>query len=366
MWCNTMGKVKTKVAALYGPKKLLLEHWEIPEAKPGYALIRIKSVNICPTDVRKYLGYVNIPVPAVLGHEGAGIIAKLPNKFNDIQEGDKVWICPIISYCGVCRYCVKGQINLCDKLACIGYSGGSIQECAKLQKKGILGLFSEYTIVPLHALLKLPEDVSLDDATFIDPLSCIMKTMEDVKLTTQDNVVIIGCGPMGLLAINVAKVFHAEKIIAVEPLSDRRKLAIELGADNVINPFEEDITSTVQELTDGGADVIIITTGGAVEAEYLPRAIEMAAKGARINIFAGTYPKKEVLIDPNLIHYKEIIISGTFGYTLSHCNKALTLIRKRKVQIQKIRSPVLKFEEIENAFNIYGKPPNLKVGLSIP
>jgi len=358
-------EITTKVAVLHRPRELKFETWKLPSLKPGHVLIKVTSANICPTDVRKYWGYTTLPVPAVLGHEGAGIVERVIDKDLDIQEGDKVWIRPIIYWCGLCKYCKREAINLCEKMVALGFAGGSVEVGIKLQQEGILGLFSEYTIIPKHALIKLPKSLSLEEATFIDPLSCIVKAMEDSKLSKHDQVVVIGCGPMGLLAIQTAKIKGAEKIIAIEPIEERRILASQFGADYTINPDEEDVVSKIIELTDYGADVVIVTTGGSSQAKNVDLAIKMAAKGGRINIFAGAYPSQNISIDPNLIHYKELVITGTFGYTVRHNYIALELIEKRNINVLGIRRPVLPFEELEYGFKIYGKPPALKVGLTI-
>jgi len=358
-------EIITKAAVLYGPKELKFESWKLPPLRPGHVLIKVTSANICPTDVRKYWGYTKLPVPVILGHEGAGIVEGIIDEDSNIREEDKVWIRPIIYWCGLCKYCKRGAINLCEKMVALGFAGGSVEVGVKLQQDGMLGLFSEYTIIPKHALIKLPKSISLEEATFIDPLSCIVKAMEDSRLSEQDQVVVIGCGPMGLLAIQTAKIKGAEKIIAIEPIEERRILASQFGANYTINPDEEDVISRVIELTDYGADVIIVSTGGSSQAENIGLAIKMAAKGGRINIFAGAYPKQDISVDPNLIHYKELVITGTFGYTVRHNYIALELIEKRNIDVLSIRRPILPFEELEYGFKIYGKPPALKVGLAI-
>jgi len=108
-------EITTKAAVLYGPRELKIESWKLPPLRPGHVLIKVTSANICPTDVRKYWGYTRLPVPVVLGHEGAGIVERIIDENSDIREEDKVWIRPIIYWCGLCKYCKRGAINLCEK-----------------------------------------------------------------------------------------------------------------------------------------------------------------------------------------------------------------------------------------------------------
>jgi len=356
-------KIRTRAAVLYGPRDIRFEELEIPRTKHGHVLIRVKATSICPTDIRKYLGLVKIPVPVILGHEGAGIVEEVSGDTQNLSEGDRVWIRPIVFWCGKCKHCLRGEVNLCNELVALGFSGGSIEKCIELQKSGTIGLFSQYTLVPSHAVVKLPDNISLEEAPIIDPLSCVLKCMEDVKLRHYDEVIVIGCGPVGLLHVQVAKIMGALKIIAIEPLEERRKMALIFGADYVIDPTTEDPVARVKELTDRGADVVIVSVGGGAQAQCVEYAMSMAAKGGRINIFAGTYPKKEIRIDPNMIHYNELVLTGTFGYQFRHNYQAIKLLQEKKLNVSSLISPVYSFEELREAFEAYGKPHTLKIGV---
>jgi len=359
--------MKVKAAVLYKPQDIRVEDFEIPdEIPPDHVLVRIHAATLCPTDIRKYKGHVTLPKPAILGHECAGIVEKVGRNVTSVVEGDKVWISSIIGWCGKCKYCRKGQINLCESLETLGFAGGSIEKGYELQARGTIGVFSEYTIVPEIALLKLGDEIPLDKASMIEPLSSIIKCMHDMELSPGDEVVVIGCGPMGLLHINVAKALGAGRIIAVEPIEERRKMALELGADKVINPFEENAIERVKELTDGlGADIAIVAVGGQHEAKCVMDALHMVCKGGRVNIFAGTYPKRDMTIDPNIIHYREITLKATFGFTTKEPYEAFRLLKAGRLNVEKVRTPVYPLDEAPEAFKVYGTPGALKVGLNI-
>lgn len=354
-----------RAALLYGTGDLRVEEIDTPQPKENQVLVKIKAASLCPTDIRKYKGSAKFPEPVVLGHEGAGIVEAVGSEVTSFVEGDTVWPCSIQSSCGKCKYCMTGRMNLCDDLRTLGFAGGSIENGMKMQKQGTFGIFSEYTAVPESGLIKLPPGISLGDASMIEPLSCVLHSCEICRVSL-GNMVVMGCGPMGLLHIGVAKTLGASKVIASDPIAERREKALELGADKTVDPKEVNPIDEVKELTDGyGADVVIVSVGGRAESPCVEDAVKMGAKGARINIFAGAYPKEEasITINPNLIHYRELVLTASFGFKNKHVNEAIELIQRKGANIGAIRKPVITLDEIKRGFEMYGKPEVLKVGI---
>lgn len=354
-----------RAALLYGTGDLRVEEIDTPQPKENQVLVKIKAASLCPTDIRKYRASAKFPEPIVLGHEGAGIVEAVGSEVTSFVEGDKVWPYSILSSCGKCKYCMAGRMTLCDDLRTLGFGGGPIENGMKVQKQGTFGVFSEYTAVPESRLIKLPPEISFGDASMIEPLSCVLNSCETCRVTFE-NVAVMGCGPMGLLHVGVAKALGANKIIASDPIAERREKALELGADKIVDPKEVNSIDEVKKITDGyGPDVMIVSVGGRAESPCVEDAVKMTAKGARINIFAGAYPKEEALItiNPNLIHYRELVLTASFGYKSKHVNEAIELIQRKGVNVGAIRKPVITLDEIKKGFEMYGKPQVLKVGI---
>jgi len=360
-----------KAALFYGTKDVRIENFPFPELDSNQVLVRIKAANLCQSDVRKYFGlderFVELQRPLILGHEGAGTVADVGNHVTKVGKGDPVALIPA-RWCRVCHYCRTGRLELCENKVSIGAVAGSQSQCVELlYDKGVGGTFAEFLKVDEEQVIKLPLDISLEAASLTEPLADVIKAQESPTEVEFGNVVVVfGLGPMGLLHVQVAEINGADPVIGIDPVKERRRKALELGAKEVIDPSVNDPTRKVMEITDGnGADIVIVSTGGRAQASCTEQAVEIAAKGGRINIFAGTYPPQKISIDPNLIHYRELVISASFAYRPAHFLKAISLIRKRQKTLEMVRHPILPLDQIREAFKAYGRPEALKIGINL-
>jgi L-iditol 2-dehydrogenase len=173
---------------------------------------------------------------------------------------------------------------------------------------------------------------------------------------------VAGLGPIGLMHLQVAKAFGA-RVIASDPVPERLEKAKELGADWIVNPKETDVAALVKEITSGwGVDAVVVTVGSARLVEEI---IPMLAPGGRLNIFAGIYPKDQLHIDPNLIHYGEFIITGSADSAPADFNTALNMIESGQVNTETLISHLLPLEELGKGFEIVKSLKGLKVMLTV-
>jgi L-iditol 2-dehydrogenase len=173
---------------------------------------------------------------------------------------------------------------------------------------------------------------------------------------------VAGAGPIGLMHMQVARAFGAQVIVS-DPIPERLAKAKELGADWVINPTEEDLAKRVQEISDGwGMDAAVVTVGSA---RLVEQTVPMLAPGGRLNIFAGIYPKDEIRIDPNLIHYGEFSITGSADSTPTDMFHALTFIENGQVNTRDLISHVLPLEELGQAIELVKNRQGLKVVMEV-
>ena len=283
-----------------------------------------------------------------------------------VKAEDRVVPIPA-KWCGECKFCISGRPELCSDRVGIGAGVGGPERCLKLLKEeGIGGTFAEYLKIPESQVVKVPPEVSLEAATFTEPLADVIKAQEEVNARIGDVAVIIGLGPMGLLHIQAMRIHEVSFIVGVDPIRDRREKALRYGCKVTLDPSVEDPVRKIKELTGGtGADIMIVATGGRAQASCTEQALKMASKGGRICIFAGTYPPTNISIDPNIIHYNELLLTGSFAYHVSHFLKALELMRQKKLEVESLRSPVYPIDEIKDALEAYGTPQALKVGISV-
>ncbi len=327
-----------KVAMLYGLRDLRVEDIDIPNVEAGEVLVKVKSATTCGTDLKIFQrGYIEkvIRLPTVFGHEWAGEVVEVgegiewPKKGMRVRAGNS-------APCLRCTMCRKGKYNLCEDMI------------------WLWGAYAEYIKVPARTVLvnmqEIPQHVSYEEAAITEPLACVLHGAEEADVKLGDTVTIIGAGAIGLLHLLTAKKKGAGKIIIVDLVEERLKLARKLGADETINAGQENVVEKVQQLTSGyGADVVI-------EAIGLPgtweRALKLVGKGGTVLEFGGCPPGTEVKVDAELLHYGEVTVRGAFHATPLHFRKALELIASRTIDVRPLITRKMKLEEINEAFKI--------------
>ena len=331
-----------KVARIYGERDLRIDTLDNPEPAPDEALIRIHACGVCPSDVKSYLGRVREQVlPRIPGHEWAGTVIALGEaaKDSEIEVGDRV----VVDWryvCGHCHQCRRGAFNYCEN-----------------RQKRVRGGFAEIGIAPLSQLRVIPAHVSFEAAAFAEPLACVIQAHSYTEIGLGDDVVIIGAGPMGLLHLQVA-LRRGARVIVSERIPSRLQKARELGAHDAIDASTTDPIARVKELTAGrGANTVIVAIGGA---EPTRQGIEMAAINGWVNLFAGTHPPTEVPIDPNLIHYRQLRVTGSHDFTPHHFTAALRLIEFKIVDVESIISHRFDLDNVREAFETTAECIGLK------
>jgi L-iditol 2-dehydrogenase len=221
----------------------------------------------------------------------------------------------------------------------------------------------EYGIAPPSSLRKLLDSTPYTEAAFAEPLACCLNGHQKLDIKVGDSVAIVGEGPIGLTHVQLARLSGATKIIVSGLIPERLEMARKLGADHTINATEVDAVEEVKRLTEGrGADKVQIAVGGVKPIES---GIQMANIGATVNIFAGTHPPTTISVDPNLIHYKEIILTGSWDYTPSLFTNSVDLINTKRLDLKSLISHVLPLQDIMKGFEIVEQRQGFKVVITI-
>lgn len=304
-----------KACVFKGPGEVVVEELPTPQPGPGEVLLRTAASGLCFSDVRVFKGEKYAKPGVVPGHEISGVIADVGSGVSDWKPGDRVSLCPIIA-CGSCRFCRVGKRNRCPKRVTLGYD-----------ENGGLG---EYVLIPepivrLGHIFRLPDSLPLPLASLLEPTSCVFNSMDLLGVEPGMTMLLVGGGPMGLMHLVVAQALNANVIVS-EPDEERRGMARKLGAIETIDPTTTDVVARVKELTDGeGADVASVTTG-AIPA--VAPALHGVRKQGAINLFGGFPPNSVLDLDPNLIHYNELVLTGSQNATIAQYEKALKLLPK--------------------------------------
>lgn len=342
-----------KACVIEKPLDYRIKDFPIPEPKDDEVLLRVTVAGICTNDVRDYQGS-KYTYPRVGGHEYAGIIEKLGK---DVDEkfyhiGQKV-VNYIIEECGNCYSCKHDHENICDE-----------QETGKVfyNEDGISGYwgYAEYVCVKARHLNIYPDDTPDELVAFTEPLACVINSVNQTHVELGQDVVVIGGGTMGLLHVLVTKKSGA-RVIVSEVDASRRELALKLGADDVIDPMNEDAVQRVKELTNGnGASVVYNTTANPKVAE---QAIDMVCKHGICTMFSSMHPNKPILVDAGRLHSSEIRVMGTVSPTVKSFAQAVECISKGIIDVTPLVDKTFDYTDVVEAMEYAARPETFKVML---
>ncbi len=281
-------------AAVFNNKKLIeLQNLAIPVITPEEVMINVAVAGVCKTDFHIFNGESPSKPPVVLGHEYCGVIVEVGKKANSFSIGEKVAINPNI-HCGYCEYCKAGKINLCENLVALGVTRN--------------GGFEEYSAVPVSQVYHLPSDVNFYQAAFAEPLSCCIHGLNLAEIELNDRVAIIGAGSIGLLMLQLVKLKAPKEIIIIEPIDDKRELALKLGATLALNPQDENFNEQFLDMCNEGVDVVIECVGNVLAVET---AFNISKKGGRIIVFGLSDAASKVSFNLQKFFHKELTVKSS-------------------------------------------------------
>lgn len=286
-----------KAAVLYSPGDFRVENRPVPQIKKDDdVLISVSAVGICGSDIDRIFKTGMYTMPAVPGHEFCGIVKKTGKNVKKFKEGDRVAVAPILP-CFKCESCLKGNYGQCDNYDYLGSRRD--------------GAFAEYVVAPERNLVKMAENVDMISGGAIEPACVTLHGMMKTGLSAGDSVAVIGCGAIGLFAIQFAKILGATKIIAVDILQNKLEAAKKAGATDIINSIECDPIKAISELTSGGVDISVETAGSPITQEQCVR----AARKHGVVLLLGT-AHKDVVFPPKTFEHiirNELTLKGTWN-----------------------------------------------------
>lgn len=370
-------------AIFYGPSNIKVSHDVYFDVHDNNyekgAQLRVKACAVCGYDVRVYRnGHQKVSPPIILGHEICGqtdrdlVVStsgyegeEKGSTSTTIKSGSRVAVCPIIP-CLNCIYCHYKQYNLCLNLKEIGSSvNGGFAEFVRIPEE----------ILKIGGLMLVPNSISDEEAALLEPLACCLNGLYHigpvVRNNEQNRVAIIGDGPIGLLHLQLIKRLDRAKTMILGRIPHRIQKAKTMGADATVlfandridNGAKENMEE-VLDFTDGiGFNVIIIATSNPAS---LNLALKIAAKNSRINIFAGMpkSPNVSFSLDPNVLHYHQISITGSFSSTPRMIQQAVRLAANKEIDLSKIISHRYPLHDINEAMLATEKYYGLRVILN--
>jgi L-iditol 2-dehydrogenase len=326
-----------RIAQYYSNKDIRIEERAIPSIGPGELLVKIHASGICGSDVMEW--YRKNKVPLVLGHEIAGEVVAAGTEVKSFSAGDRVVATHHVP-CFTCHYCLYGHETACNTLL----SGTHFDP----------GGFCEYVRLPAinveRGTWKIPESISYDEATFVEPLACVLRGQAKAGVKPAQSVLVLGSGISGLLHIALAKALGAGLIVATDVSTARLEAAKRFGAEYAFSAAH-DIPALFREKNNGlGADMIIVCAGatGAIE-----QALKTVERGGTILLFAPTMEGVTMPLSVNdLFWRRDVTLTTAYGGSPADCVNALALIRARRIPINNMITHHFGLADIVEGFRL--------------
>lgn len=354
---ETVMKRKRYFGVIVEPKRAEMHCDELPELEDDELLLKLEVCNICTTDYQQWLGLrAHQGFPRAAGHEFCGIVIEKGSKVhNRFQIGDRVG--PVFpEFCGVCENCQRGRTGDCVET----------DYFSKIGPDGYYGTksFANYRIIKERYATPLSKEIPAADAAFLEPVSTVVHCIKEAGVYPNARVVVIGVGTMGILNAQVAHAWGASVIMT--DISEKKIARAEaMGIGKVINSSKEDAVERVKELTGGvGADIVIVSVGNTQA--YKQGYAMMKKTGAKLILFPAGYPKPELIVDPNELHYRKISIIGTLDGDCVDYVDAAQLINSGRVKPSFAHEGVsFDLKDIQSAFEAAARPDAYRVSVDL-
>ncbi len=338
---------------------LTVEDVELAEPGPGEVLVRLAASGVCHSDWNVVTGATPNPLPAVLGHEGAGIAESTGDGVTALHEGDHV-VLSWLPACGRCFYCLHGRAALCDVAMEDMFRGtlpgGALrlsQDGEPLYHYGYLSTFAERCVVPESCCVRIRQDVPFEVAALV---GCAAMTgfgaaVNRARVEPGSTVVVFGAGGVGLSAILGARFAGARTIVAADPVPFKRETALELGATHAADPTGEDVSAFLRKLTDGrGADYAFDTAGAP---GVVAQAYDAVRRGG--TVVAVGLPPAGVTADlpaEDLPREEKVVTGSFYGSCLPQLDMPLVLdlFMEGRLPLDRLVTRTFALEEINEAF----------------
>ncbi|MBM2825091.1 MAG: gutB [Dehalococcoidales bacterium] len=325
-----------RVARWYNNRDVRVEAMPVPKIDAGELLVRVEASGICGSDVMEW--YRLDRAPLVLGHEIGGQIVAVGEGVTGHKEGERVTAAHHVP-CNTCHYCLSGHHTACDTLRRTNFDPGGLAEYIRLPAINVdRGVF------------RLPDDVSYEDATFVEPLACVLRGQRMAQMSPGKSVLVIGSGITGLLHVQLARTLGAGQVVATDVSEYRLEAAKRFGANFTFHA-QEDLPARLREVNDGRlADLVIVCTGAA---SAQTQALKSVERGGTVLFFAPTNPGVTVPISINEFFFRnDITLTTTYAGSPADYQVALEMISAGTIRVREMITHRLGLAEVGLGFQL--------------
>jgi L-iditol 2-dehydrogenase len=318
-----------KAQVFRGVNQLSYEDVPLPTLDPDEVLVQVKVVGLCQSDIKKIL-YPLYEPPRIFGHETAGVIAAAGAAVKGWAVGQRVIVLHHIP-CMHCDYCLNENYSMCEVYK-------NITTTAGFTPSG--GGFADYVKVPGHivrngGLMKIPDDITFEQASFVEPTNCCLKAVKKAQIQPGQTVLVTGAGPIGLMFIMLVN-YLGGRAIATDLLPNRIEKALSIGAAAAFDARDPDLAPKVQAATNGmGVDVSLLAVPSD---KAFFQALDCTRKGGKILFFAEFPDEMEIPINPNLLYRREIDLMGSYSSSYRLQKLSAEIVFNRRIDVDALVS----------------------------
>ncbi len=331
-----------RCALYYSNKDIKIIEKNVPKITDGEVLMRVEASGICGSDVIEW--YRRDKVPLVLGHEVTGVITGVGKNVKGYKVGDRICAAHHVP-CNTCKYCLSGHQTVCETLRTTNFDPGGFSEFLRLPEINVK-----------NGVYLLPDSVSFEKGTFVEPLACVVRGQRLAGVKPADTVVVIGSGLAGLLHINLLRATGASRIIATDINGKRLEYAKKFGADYVFNAGDKniDLPEAVKEINDGFlADIVILSTGAD---NAIVQGLKSVRRGGTVLFFGAADEGAKLPLSINEIFWRtEVTLLSSYAGSILDHRAALELIRSKRINVKDMITNRLPLKDIARGFELTAK-----------
>jgi L-iditol 2-dehydrogenase len=318
----------------------------IPKIGPGELLVQLRACGLCASDVMEW--YMRPRSPLYPGHEPVGIVAAMGEGVQQFTIGQRVFFHHHVP-CMVCHFCRRGSFSQCPTFRATRLYPGGLAEYIRVPALNV-----QLDVLPL------PDELSFEAATLIEPLACCIRGISRAAVSAGDSVLVLGAGSNGLMLARLAQQRGAIRVMIVDPIAYRRQRALEVGVDVALDPAAAPLSEQIQAVNEGRKPDIVIVTPSSISA--MKQGIELVGPGGTVLFFAPPPPTEVLPVTPNSLFFQEITLRTSYSAGPYETRLALELLLSGRIRPELVITHRFALEDASQAFRLVARPGNaLKV-----
>jgi L-iditol 2-dehydrogenase len=322
----------------------------VPEVGPGELLVQLQACGICASDVMEW--YMKPRAPIYPGHEPVGIVVAAGEGAEQFSPGQRVFIHHHVP-CMVCHFCQRGSYSQCSTFRSTRLYPGGLAEYIRVPAPNV-----QFDVLPL------PDDLSFEAATLIEPLACCIRGMNRAMIQPGDSVLVLGAGSNGVLLAQLAQQRGASRVVIVDPIPYRRRHALNIGIDHALDPQSAPLLDQVYAVNDSRKPDVVIVTPSSIGA--MQQGIELTGPGGTVLLFAPPPPTEVLPTTPNSLFFQEITLRTSYSAGPYETRLALELLKNKRIRAETVITHSFLLKDAAQAFQLVAKPGDALKVVIIP